>query len=57
MVFGTVQFQTDPSLTSESTAQSWASYLTGSLDEVRLYNAALTDDQINALVKLESRGN
>lgn len=57
MVFGTVQFQTDPSLTSEATSQSWASYLTGALDEVRLYNAALTDDQINALVKLESRGN
>ncbi|WP_338870274.1 LamG domain-containing protein [Spirosoma sp. SC4-14] len=57
MVFGTVQFQTDPSLTTGSESQSWASYLTGALDEVRLYNAALNANEINSLVKLESRGN
>ncbi|GAB3335945.1 hypothetical protein GCM10027299_45480 [Larkinella ripae] len=57
LVFGTVQFQTTPSLTTAATNQSWASYLTGSLDEVRIYNVALKADEIDALVKLESRGN
>lgn len=56
MVFGTSQFQTDPSLTSDATAQDWASYLTGSLDEVRIYNKALAEADVSALVKLEGRG-
>ncbi|KAA0991160.1 LamG domain-containing protein [Dyadobacter aurulentus] len=56
MVFGTVQFQTSPSLTTASKGEPWASYLTGSLDEVRIYNVALKDNEIDALVKLESRG-
>jgi hypothetical protein len=56
LVFGTVHFQTDPSLTSATGAQDWASYLTGALDEVRIYNTALTDTDVNALVKLEGRG-
>lgn len=56
MVFGTVQFQTTPSLTSESKGEPWASYLTGLLDEVRIYNVALKDSEVDALVKLESRG-
>lgn len=56
MVFGCVQFQTDPSLTSATGSQPWASYLTGTLDEVRIYNTALSDDDINSLVKLEGRG-
>ncbi|MCW3464870.1 LamG domain-containing protein [Chitinophaga nivalis] len=56
MVLGTMQFQTNPSLTTGGDAQSWASYLTGTLDEVRMYNRALTEKEINALVKLEGRG-
>ncbi|MEC5142457.1 LamG domain-containing protein [Chitinophaga sp. 212800010-3] len=56
IVFGTSQFQTVPSLTSASTAQDWASYLTGALDEVRIYNKALEENDISALVKLEGRG-
>jgi Concanavalin A-like lectin/glucanases superfamily len=56
MVFGTVQFQTSPSLTSATTSQPWASYLTGSLDEVRIYSKALSETDVNALVKLEGRG-
>jgi hypothetical protein len=56
MVFGTVQFQTKPSLTSVSAGEPWASYLTGMLDEVRIYNAPLKDAEIDALVKLEARG-
>jgi hypothetical protein len=56
MVFGTVQFQTTPSLTTGAEGQSWASYLTGLLDEVRIYDVALKDNEVDALVKLESRG-
>lgn len=55
MVFGTVQFQTTPSLNG-GTSQSWASYLTGQLDEVRIYNKALSESDVNYLNKLEGRG-
>lgn len=55
-VLGCVQFQTTPSLTSATDAQGWASYLTGSLDELRIYNAALTPDEVNALVVLQGKG-
>ncbi len=54
-VFGCVQFQTTPSLTSGSGAQDWASYLTGSLDEVRIYNTALTATEINSMVVLQGK--
>lgn len=56
IVFGTVHFMTTPSLTSATGAQPWASYLNGMLDEVRIYNKALTDNEVNSLVKLEGRG-
>jgi hypothetical protein len=56
MVFGTVQFQTTPSLTTATTKQPWASYLTGQLDELRIYNKALSIDEIGAISKLEGRG-
>ncbi len=56
LVFGTAQFQTTPSQTSGATAQGWASFLTGQLDELRIYNTALTDEEVNSLVKLEGRG-
>ncbi|PYF69930.1 LamG domain-containing protein [Pedobacter nutrimenti] len=56
MVFGTVQFQTTPSLTSGTGKQDWASYLTGKLDEVRIYNKALSSAEISALAILEGRG-
>lgn len=56
MVFGTVHFQTSPSLTSGATKQDWASFLNGKLDEVRIYNRALTGDEVSALVRLEARG-
>jgi len=55
MVFGCVQFQTDPSLTNHG-PESWASWLTGSLDEVRIYNKALTAEEVNALVVLQGKG-
>lgn len=56
MVFGTVHFQTNPSLTTSTSSQGWASYLTGQLDEVRIYNKALSDTEISSLAKLEGRG-
>jgi hypothetical protein len=56
MAFGCVQFQTSPSLTSATGAQDWASYLTGQIDEVRIYNKALTDSQVGAIIGLEGRG-
>ncbi|MCZ4245616.1 LamG domain-containing protein [Pedobacter punctiformis] len=55
-VFGTVQFQTTPSQTSGTTKQDWASFLTGQIDEVRVYDKALSDAEISALSILESRG-
>jgi hypothetical protein len=54
-VFGCVHFQTKPSLTSGTGSQDWASYLTGTLDEVRIYNAALTATEVNSLVVLQGK--
>jgi Concanavalin A-like lectin/glucanases superfamily len=56
MVFGTLQFQTTPSLTANTGAQSWASYQVGATDEVRVYNRALTSIEVNSLVALQRRG-
>jgi hypothetical protein len=56
MVFGTVQFQTTPSLTSSHGSESWASYLTGAMDELRIYNKALSAENVNALVVLQGKG-
>lgn len=56
MVFGCVQFQTNPSQTSATSSQPWANYLVGQLDEVRIYNKALLASDIAAIVGLESRG-
>lgn len=56
LIFNTVQFQTVPSSTSASDAQPWASYLTGALDQVRMYSTALSGDDIKALYQLENLG-
>lgn len=56
IVFGTLHFMTKPSSTSGSVSQDWAGYLTGKLDEVRIYNKALTELEISALYKLEKQG-
>ncbi len=56
MVFGCNQFMTTPSLTNSHGAEGWASFLTGQLDEVRLYNAILTDKEVNAMVILQGKG-
>ena len=56
VVFGTAQFMTTPSQTSGSGSQSWASFLTGQLDEVRIYNKVLAPEEVNALVVLQGKG-
>lgn len=56
MVFGTEQFMTTPSLTTGTTSQPWASFLTGSLDEVRIYNKALSATEMSTIVSLQNRG-
>lgn len=56
LVFGCVQFQTNPSETSATGSQPWAGYNMGLTDEVRIYNKVLTSSEISALVALEGRG-
>ncbi|MFT3932578.1 MAG: LamG domain-containing protein [Chitinophagaceae bacterium] len=56
IVFGTVQFQTTPSMTSGATAQSWASYVLGNIDQVRIYDKALPASDVKALYQLENLG-
>ncbi len=49
MVVGTYQFQTTPSLTNHG-PESWAKSFNGAIDQLRLYNLALSADQVNSLV-------
>ena len=56
LIFGTAQFQTNPSLGTAGSAQSWAGYLTGQLDEVRVYNKALSASDLQALIVLQGKG-
>jgi len=55
-VLGTWQFQTTPSLTTSADAQTWAESYTGGLDNFRIYNKALTSDEVVALYNLEKLG-
>jgi hypothetical protein len=55
MVFGAVHFQTTPSLSNHGN-ESWASWLTGQMDELRVYDAALTQAEVGALVVLQGKG-
>ena len=56
IVFGTTQFQTTPSQTSGTTAQPWASFMTGKIDEVRVYNKVLSASDLQALIVLQGKG-
>ncbi len=56
LVFGCNQFNTNPSQTSATGSQPWASYLTGQMDEFRIYNKALTDIEVSSIVSLQGRG-
>jgi len=54
--FGAFQFQTSPSLTAAATAQGWATNFAGKMDEFRIYNKALTSQEVTALFQLEKQG-
>jgi hypothetical protein len=56
IIFGTEQFQCSPSLGTAGGTQGWASYLTGQMDEVRVYNKALNASDLQALIVLEGKG-
>jgi hypothetical protein len=55
MVFGAVHFQTTPTLSNHG-SEPWASWLTGSMDEIRIYDTALDQEEINALTVLQGKG-
>lgn len=56
IVFGALHFMTVPSSTTGAGAQDWAGYLPGKMDEVRIYNKALTAIEVSALSILERQG-
>ncbi|MDR6786410.1 hypothetical protein ABIE26_005129 [Pedobacter africanus] len=56
IVFGTLHFMTVPSSTTGSPGEGWAGYLAGKMDEVRIYNKALTSIEVSALSILERQG-
>jgi hypothetical protein len=56
LVFGCDQFQTNPSQTSATQYPGFASFLTGQLDEFRIYNKALSDIEVSSIVNLQGRG-
>ncbi|HMI03296.1 MAG TPA: LamG domain-containing protein [Pedobacter sp.] len=56
VVFGALHFMTVPSSTTGSSGEGWAGYLPGKIDEVRIYNKALTSIEVSALSTLERQG-
>jgi len=56
IVFGALHFMTVPSSTAGSSGEGWAGYLPGKMDEVRIYNKALTSIEVSALSILERQG-
>jgi hypothetical protein len=56
MVFGTLQFQTTPSLTTATGSQGWAASVNGTVDQVRIYNKVLSSAEVSALYNLEKLG-
>jgi hypothetical protein len=56
IIFGTEQFQCTPSLGTAGGPQPWADFLRGQLDEVRVYDMALTASDLQALVILQGKG-
>jgi hypothetical protein len=53
MIFGALQFQSNPSLTSATTSQGWAASVNGVIDDVTVYNVALSSTQVDALYHLQ----
>lgn len=49
IVLGAVHFQTNPSQTTGTTSQPWASYLTGEMDDVRVFNRPLSQADVTLI--------
>ena len=56
LVIGAWQLSTTPSLTTGAGSQPWASNYTGALDELRIYNNAMTSNDAQSLYLLEKAG-
>ncbi len=56
MVFGTLQFQTNPSLTANAHYPGFASFLIGEMAHVRIYNKPLNANDVGAIYGLEKLG-
>ncbi len=56
IIFGTEQFECSPSLGTAGGTQPWAGYLTGQMDEVRIYSKVLSASDIQALIVLQGKG-
>ena len=56
IIFGTEQFNCTPSLGTAGGAQGWADYFRGQLDEVRIYDVALSESDLKALIILQGKG-
>lgn len=56
IVMGTWQFQTNPPTTDAAGSQGWAGSFLGAIDEFRIFNRALTPNEVNALFRLEKLG-
>ena len=56
IVFGALHFMTTPSSTTASAGEPWAGYIQGKIDEVRIFNKALSTKEISALSILEGQG-
>lgn len=56
MVFGTLQFQTNPSLTADVQYPGFASFLIGEMNHVRVFNKVLSANDVGAIYGLEKLG-
>lgn len=54
LVFGAVHFMTNPSSTSGTGSQPWASYLTGEFDEVRIFDRAISAEVVEEIYDEEN---
>lgn len=56
LIFGTMQFNVTPKIGTADGPQSWADYVPGKMDEIRIYKVALSAEEIKALYQLEKLG-
>ena len=56
LIFGTMQFNATPSIGTAGGPQSWAGFVPGKMDEIRIYKVALSADEVKALYQLEKLG-